>query len=403
VTSTPRALPDLIGEAWSGIARRPLRSVLTALGTVIGIGALVATVGLTATAQAQIAGRFDALLATRVVLQADDGARVGLTDDQQDDAALRLASLNGVEAVGELIAAVEPARVARLPAGIPGAAAPEDVAIVAAGHQALTAARAHVVGGRHIDGAANELGLQVALIGAAAAQKLGITQPDQQPTILVDGVPFRLVGVITDAGTEPELLLSILVPKGLEPKLSSFNKGSAARWILRTRPGAAQQVGAEAPVALRPDAPGTVTALVPPAPSSLRQDVERDTRNIFLALAGLSLLVGAVGISNSSLVSVMERRTEIGLRRALGATRGTIVGQFLLESSLVALIGGFIGALLAVDVVVGVALVKQWTPVLDPLVPLFAVPLAAVVGLLAGGYPALRAARVPPVDALHTS
>jgi ABC-type antimicrobial peptide transport system permease subunit len=119
-------------------------------------------------------------------------------------------------------------------------------------------------------------------------------------------------------------------------------------------------------------------------------------------LGGVSLLVGAIGIANVTLVSVIERTGEIGLRRALGATRRHIAVQFLLESATMGLVGGVIGACVGTLVVVGVAAYQDWTPVLDPLVP-FATPLlGGLVGLVSGAYPALRAARLEPVEALRS-
>jgi ABC-type antimicrobial peptide transport system permease subunit len=119
-------------------------------------------------------------------------------------------------------------------------------------------------------------------------------------------------------------------------------------------------------------------------------------------LGGVSLLVGAIGIANVTLVSVIERTGEIGLRRALGATRRHIAMQFLLESSTMGLVGGILGASIGSLVVIGVAAYQDWTPVLDPLVPFAAPLLGALVGLISGTYPAFRAARLEPVEALRS-
>jgi ABC-type antimicrobial peptide transport system permease subunit len=118
-------------------------------------------------------------------------------------------------------------------------------------------------------------------------------------------------------------------------------------------------------------------------------------------LGAVSLIVGAIGIANVTLVAVMERIGEIGLRRALGATRRHIATQFLLESATLGLVSGVLGASLGMLIVVGVAANQTWTPVMDPLVPVLAPLIGCVTGLLAGFYPALRAARLEPVDALR--
>jgi macrolide transport system ATP-binding/permease protein len=140
---------------------------------------------------------------------------------------------------------------------------------------------------------------------------------------------------------------------------------------------------------------------VPQEPRRVRDEVQTDLNVMFLLLGGLSLVVGAIGIANITLVGVMERTGEIGLRRAIGATRGHIAAQFLFESASMGVVGGVLGASLGVLVVVAVSAYQVWTPVLDPAAPFLAPLVGGAIGLLSGTYPALRAANLEPVEAFR--
>ena len=139
----------------------------------------------------------------------------------------------------------------------------------------------------------------------------------------------------------------------------------------------------------------------PPPPGQLRRDVAADVNALFLVLGGIALLIGGLGIANVTLLSVLERIPEIGLRRALGATRVHIAGQFLVESVFVGFLGGLIGTSLGVIVTVVVSAVRDWTPILDLQLAVGAPLAGALIGLLAGGYPAWRAATIEPITALR--
>ena len=138
-----------------------------------------------------------------------------------------------------------------------------------------------------------------------------------------------------------------------------------------------------------------------PARVGTAQMVQMLPSVLFLLLGGLSLVVGAIGIANITLVGVMERTGEIGLRRAIGATRGHVAAQFLFESASMGVIGGIIGASAGVLIVVAVSSYQVWTPVLDPAAPILAPVVGGLIGLLSGTYPALRAANLEPIDAVR--
>jgi len=170
---------------------------------------------------------------------------------------------------------------------------------------------------------------------------------------------------------------------------------------IETRIGAASLVAREAPIALLPNDPSQLRVTAPPEPRRVKAGVQSDLDVLFLLLGGVSLLVGAIGIANVTLVSVLERVGEIGLRRSLGAARRHIAAQFLVESMALGLAGGVLGAAGGTLAVVIASAARSWTPVLQPWVPLSAPLVGGAVGLLSGMYPSLRAAMLEPVDALR--
>jgi putative ABC transport system permease protein len=167
--------------------------------------------------------------------------------------------------------------------------------------------------------------------------------------------------------------------------------------------GAGPQVARQAAVALSPQAPESVDVAAPAGRSELSAAVQADVNLVFVVLGLVALLAGGAGIANVTMLGVLERTAEIGLRRALGATRRQVAAQFIAESVLIGLLGGLIGSSLGVFAVVGVAAVQQWTPIVDTPLALAAAGLGAVVGLAAGWFPARRAARIEPVSALRGS
>lgn len=393
---------DLISESVAGIFARPGRTTLTILGTVLGIGALVATLGVARTAGNQIIGRFDELAATSVEVTNEAGffggeRRVAIPVDAEQ----RLSRLNGVNAAGSFGAVdVDGALVRSVPIPDPLAQTEFQMNVYAASPGLLDAVRGDLRTGRFFDFGHSERADQVAVLGPGAAERLNITRVDQQPVVFIGEEAFVVLGIIDNVLRHPEVLNSVIIPEGTAREVYDFASTSTVQ--IDVAVGAAPLIAEQAGVALYPDEPGLLQVQSPPEPEDLRRDVEGDVNALFLVLGGVTLLVGAIGIANVTLVSVLERVGEIGLRRALGAGRRHIAAQFLVESTSMGLIGGIIGASLGILVIVAVSAARTWTPVLDPWLPVVAPLVGGVTGLVAGLYPAIRASTLEPVEALRS-
>ncbi|WP_432062950.1 ABC transporter permease [Streptomyces sp. S1] len=397
---TPR---DLYYEAIAGILQRPARSILTVLGTVLGVGAFISVLGLTSTAASQIDDHFNGLTATEVNVEdtgGKDSSRVPLAFPP--DADDRIRRLNGVVGAGVYwrvrLGPDEPVQAA--PLGLANGADAQ-TQVVAASSGVLAAANSHFTEGRSFDRFHDAYRQQVAVIGRATAARMGIRTLRTTPAIFIGDTPFTVIGILEDVDRKPDLLMSVIVPRSTAERIWGPPSDTRAQMLISTQLGAATQVAGQAAVALRPEHPDYFNAVPPPDPRSLRAAVGNDLSQLFLVLAAVCLVIGAVGIANTTLVAVMERTSEIGLRRALGARGLHITLQFLGESAALGLIGGLAGTSIGSLVVVSVAVARQWTPVLDPTMLMSAPALGLVTGLLAGLYPAWRASRIPPVEALR--
>jgi macrolide transport system ATP-binding/permease protein len=401
ITRSGITIRDLLNEALAGMLARPGRMALTVLGVVIGLTALVATLGLTRTAGNRIISQFDQVAATELFISAKPGL-TGMIDPKAIpwDAPERLRRLNGVVAAGTMSEIdIGNALVSSSPVKDPINQTAFKLSLHAASPELFRAVRADLQSGRLHDLGHSQRADRVAVLGPDAARRLGIHSLKQLPAISIADRLYLVIGILRDVARRPELLGSVIIPEGTARE--DFGLVGPGTVVVETKIGAAYLIAGQTPQALRPDDPRCLKIEVPQEPRRVRDEVQSDVHVMFLLLGGLSLVVGAIGIANITLVSVMERTGEIGLRRAIGATRGHIAAQFLFESASMGVIGGILGASLGVIIVVAVSAQQVWTPVLDPAAPFLAPLIGGAIGFLSGIYPAMRAALLEPVEAFR--
>ncbi|GAB1691064.1 ABC transporter permease [Krasilnikovia sp. M28-CT-15] len=381
------------------MAGRRGRAALTALGIAFGICAAVATLGITASASQAVTAKFDELTATEVTVKyptLDSSAHTTRPDVEQR---ARVVELNGVRSAGLLATADGHPPVSNIRHDdTPWS----EATVLAAQSDGLAAAGATMINGRSFDTGHETRHDRVALLDSVAATRLfGQAQAAAGAMVYVAGEPYAVLGVYQPPPGKAAITGAVVLPywsAAGQPGL----RFPDSQMIVRTQLGAADQVAREVPFAIAPQAPERLAVLVPPDLRSLRAGVERETQALFLGLALVSLVIGALGVSNVSYVSVLERRAEIGLRRAVGASRRAIAAQFCVESAGLGVIGGVLGTIAGVHVTAATCLAKSWLVILDPLVLGGGPVVGLVTGLLAGLYPAIAAARVQPADALRS-
>ena len=252
--------------------------------------------------------------------------------------------------------------------------------------------------GRYLD--SNSPELPTVVLGSVAAERLGITRLEGGPEVTIAGRQFQVVGIADPLPLNPDIDRSVIIGDSAAQQLLGVDPNPTAIY-LRVRPEQLEQTRPLLARTANPGSPNEVEVSRPSDALEARAAVDENLQNLLLALGGVALLVGGVGIANVMVISVLERRGEIGLRRAIGATRGHIRAQFVIESATLAAMGGVLGAAFGAIITWTYARQQGWT-VEIPLEGLGAgVAAALAIGALAGLYPASKAARLDPAEAVR--
>ena len=386
---------DLAGLASVGLRTRKLRAALSALGIAIGVAAIVAVLGLARSSQGALINQINAL-GTNLLTVATGQSITGGTAELPLAAPGMIGRLPGVTAVQDT-GQVTGANVYRSPY-VP-AINTNALSLDASTLGLPAVAGTTVAQGSYLNAAtARE---PVAVLGSAAAQRLGIDRVWPGMRIWAGGMWFYVAGVLNPAPLAPAIDSSILIGFPAAGKYLGFD-GHPAQIYVRTHDTAAVTTAVDNLLAAQanPENPSQASISQPSAALTAEADAAGAFDTLFLGLGTVALLVGAVGVANIMVISVLERRQEIGLRRALGATKGQIRTQFLAEAVLLALAGGVTGVILGAASTAIYARTKGWVIVIPPEAWGGGLAAAILIGALAGLLPAIRAARLAPTQAL---
>ncbi len=389
-------LRDLLSIAVGGIRARKVRTLLIMLGPIVGVAAMVGAVGLTESAKGDLKARL-AELGTNLIT-AEAGSSFGQQNPTLPKSAV--SRVKAIESVERASAVAEVQGVVTLPS-----AAGESyyqtfpVPVLASDDKLPEVLEVPIRSGRWLatsDGANKS---RAVVLGGGLAEEYGVL-PGEIRTVRLNGIDSGVIGVLDRVPLEPSLDNAAFVTQWAA-KHDFATDGAPTKMYVRARPGTTEATSKAIPTAVSLGSSDSVTTKIPSdaLEASARADKTLQQTALFAGL--LALAVGGLGIANVMSISVIQRSSEIGIRRALGSTRALIAMQFLLEALFVGLVGGVIGAVIGVGIVYMVSAIAGWVVVIDYAKMPIWIGLAVAVAAIAGLYPSVKAARLEPLETLR--
>lgn len=388
-------LRDVLSVGSSGLRTRKLRTALSALGVTIGIGAMVGVLGLSASSRAGLNAEIEALGTNLLTVEAGTGLGAG---DQllPEDSPAKVTRIGPVEQV----TATVPVDASVLRNDFVNPAETGGITVVGADANLLDTLNGEIAIGTFLDAAT--VGYPIVVLGSVAAERLGIESISEGVQVLIGEERFTVMGVLEPFPLAPDLDRAAMI--GQEIATDAFDGDVNPGTIyLRTNGASLDEVRGVLPATIDPENPEEVTVSRPSDILEAQVAAESAFTSLFLGLGAVALLVGGIGIANVMVIAVIERRSEIGLRRALGGTRAHIGWQFLTEALVLSALGGLAGVVLGALLTAGYATSQGWQIVLPLAAAVGGFAAALLIGAVAGLYPAVRAARLAPTEALRAT
>ena len=389
-------ISDLVRTATVGIRSRKMRAGLSAIGIMIGIASIVGILGLSESSKSELLARLDRLGTNLLTVEPDAGFGRG-DGNLPADAASMISRITPVEATS-MVSFVEGVNVYKndlIPEGKTGG-----ISVQAVDSKLLNVLAGSIADGVWFDDAKSAF--PTVVLGSVAAERLGIREVTGVQPLWLGEQWFIVIGILTTFELAPDLDRAALVGhSAAETYLDHENLPT--RVVVRVDPRRVDQVTTVLSATANPEFPEEVVVDRPSEALEAAEAAEDTLTTLFVGLGSIALLVGGVGIANVMVISVIERRGEIGLRRALGATRRHIASQFLGEALLLALMGGVGGVIVGITATAVYANVKDWALIVPPIAIIGGLGAALLIGGVAGLYPATRAARLSPTEALRTT